>query len=99
MSDSPAEEERAHDILAAEAFAVPAPDPALRHDPVVVPEDPTGIVEAHDILAAEDFAMPAARPTHARRLQTRPRPSQARLLAGALLLLALVAMLRRRRAR
>lgn len=47
----------AHDILAAEAFAVPAPDPRLRHD-LVLPGDPTGIAEPHDILAAEEFAMP-----------------------------------------
>jgi hypothetical protein len=53
------EREPAHDILAAEAFAVPASDPALRHDPLVLPEDPSGIAEAHDILAAEEFAMPA----------------------------------------
>jgi hypothetical protein len=52
----------AHDVLAAEAFAVPAPDPQLRHDPVVLPEDPTGIPEPHDILAAEEFPMPSARP-------------------------------------
>ena len=51
-------EEPAHDVLAAEAFAVPAPDPDLRHPPVL-PEDPSGIPEAHDILAAEEFAMPA----------------------------------------
>src|SRR5581483_5794101 len=49
----------AHDVLAAEAFAVPAPDPALRRSPVVLPEDPSGIEEPHDILAAEEFAMPA----------------------------------------
>ncbi len=51
-------EEPAHDILAAEAFAVPAPDPALRRR-VVLPDDPTGVAEPHDILAAEEFAMPA----------------------------------------
>lgn len=53
------EEERAHDVLAAEAFAVPAPDPGLRPRRVVLPEDPSGILEPHDILAAEEFAMPA----------------------------------------
>jgi hypothetical protein len=41
---------RAHDILAAEEFGVPARDPALHH------EDP------HDILAAEGFEMPAPDP-------------------------------------
>src|SRR5947209_14609984 len=60
-SQTPAEEP-AHDVLAAEAFAVPAPDPELRHRPVVLPDDPSGIAEPHDILAAEEFAMPAARP-------------------------------------
>ncbi len=51
-------EDAAHDILAAEAFAVPAPDPRLRHD-LVLPDDPAGIPEPHDVLAAEEFAMPA----------------------------------------
>ena len=50
--------EPAHDILAAEAFAVPAPDPRLRLG-LVLPDDPVGIPEPHDILAAEEFAMPA----------------------------------------
>ena len=56
------EDEAAHDVLAAEAFAVPAPDPNLRHEHVVLPEDPSGIAEPHDILAAEEFAMPAVPP-------------------------------------
>lgn len=50
--------ELAHDILAAEAFAMPAPEPRLRPE-LVLPGDPAGIVEPHDILAAEEFAMPA----------------------------------------
>jgi hypothetical protein len=54
-------EEPAHDILAAEAFAVPAADPSLRHH-LVLPEDPAGRPEPHDILAAEEFAMPAPGP-------------------------------------
>ena len=53
------EAEPAHDVLAAEAFAVPAPDPDLRDRPVVLPEDPSGIPEPHDILAAEEFPMPS----------------------------------------
>ena len=48
----------AHDVLAAEAFAVPGPDPALRRPPVTLPEDPSGIPDPHDVLAAEEFAMP-----------------------------------------
>jgi hypothetical protein len=41
---------------------VPAPDPWLRHQPITLPDDPTGIAEPHDVLAAEEFAMPATRP-------------------------------------
>ena len=51
----------AHDVLAAEAFAVPSADPSLRHRPITLPDDPTGIAEPHDVLAAEEFAMPAPR--------------------------------------
>jgi hypothetical protein len=40
----------AHDVLAAEEFGMPAPDPALHRDP------------AHDVLAAEEFGMPASDP-------------------------------------
>lgn len=54
----PPADEPAHDILAAEAFAVPAPDP-VRGEAVSLPDDPAGIPEPHDILAAEEFAMPA----------------------------------------
>jgi MYXO-CTERM domain-containing protein len=39
-----------HDILAAEMFAVPAPDPRLHAEP------------PHEILAAEHFAVPAPDP-------------------------------------
>ena len=58
-------EDAAHDILAAEEFGMPAPDPVLHHGPVTLPADPTGIAEPHDVLAAEEFAMPAPRPGHA----------------------------------
>src|SRR5579884_1373429 len=76
MSDVPRRRgagEPAHDILAAEAFAVPAPDPALRRG-LVLPDDPTGIAEPHDILAAEEFAMPAP---------ARGRPDAGRTPGGA----------------
>ena len=42
--------DEAHEILAAEAFAMPAPDPTLAES------------EAHDVLAAEEFALPAPDP-------------------------------------
>jgi hypothetical protein len=59
-------DEPAHDVLAAEAFGVPARDPALRHEPIQLPDDPLGIGEPHDVLAAEEFAMPAPRPASGR---------------------------------
>ena len=43
-------DEPAHDVLAAEEFGVPAPDPRLHR------EDP------HDVLAAEEFGVPAPDP-------------------------------------
>jgi hypothetical protein len=52
-------DEPAHDVLAAEAFAVPARDADLRAGAVRLPEDPSGIAQPHDVLAAEEFPMPA----------------------------------------
>jgi hypothetical protein len=91
-------EEPAHDVLAAEAFAVPAPDPRLRPRPIVVPDDPSGISEPHDILAAEEFAMPAA-PSEAAHATSRPATGAPRWSAvgAAAALLALVGLRRRRR--
>ncbi len=44
------DDDPAHDVLAAEEFGMPAPDPALHREP------------AHDVLAAEEFGMPARDP-------------------------------------
>jgi hypothetical protein len=49
--------EQPHDVLAAEEFVMPAPDPTLKRPRL--PDDPTGIAEPHDVLAAEEFPMPA----------------------------------------
>jgi len=97
-SDRPKDTEReaAHDVLAAEAFAVPAPDPSLRHQQVVLPDDPSGIAQPHDILAAEEFAMPAASPRF--RAPAAPGAARARrTVAGAVA--GLLALVGRRRAR
>ena len=62
----PPDNDPPHDILAAEEFAMPGPDPGLHHhDPVDLPPDPTGIPEPHDILAAEEFPIPAVPPAPA----------------------------------
>ncbi len=44
------EERNPHDVLAAEAFVLPAPDPRLAGR------------DAHDVLAAEEFVLPAPDP-------------------------------------
>src|SRR5829696_414037 len=51
-----------HDVLAAEEFAMPAPEAARRGGPVVLPPEPNPSDEPHDVLAAEEFAMPAPPP-------------------------------------
>jgi hypothetical protein len=95
-SRTPADES-AHDVLAAEAFAVPAADPDLRHGPVVLPDDPSGIEGPHDILAAEEFAMPAVKAHLDAGSAARAR--RRRLgIGAALAALAGVLTLRRRRA-
>lgn len=96
----PQTEGDAHDVLAAEAFAVPARDPSLGHQPVVLPDDPSGIAEPHDILAAEEFAMPAGRGGgSADSLARRARRKGPFIVAIALAVVMGVRRLRRSRAR
>jgi len=99
--ESPPREDEAHDVLAAEAFAVPAADPSLRHQPITLPDDPSGIAEPHDVLAAEEFAMPATRGPSAPvgpagRLAAKA-PLPVRIVALAAVALGLLRALRRRR--
>jgi hypothetical protein len=89
-------QEPAHDVLAAEAFAVPTPDPSLHHGPVRLPDDPTGIAEPHDILAAEEFAMPVARASGVTGVLARRAGSPWRNGIGAAVVLLLLRRLRRR---
>ena len=65
MSKEPeqiSEPEEPHDVLAAEEFGVPAPDPLLQDEsPAPVPEDPDdpeGQAPPHDVLAGEEFPIP-----------------------------------------
>jgi hypothetical protein len=90
-------EERAHDVLAAEEFPMPAPDPVLHHGPVVLPDDPTGIEQPHDVLAAEEFPMPAARldGLAVSRRTGVSRHLAVKAAAGTLLVLLALRMLRR----
>jgi hypothetical protein len=99
--ESPRSEEKAHDVLAAEEFPVPAPDPTLRHGPIALPDDPSGIEEPHDVLAAEEFALPAPRPAAAPEGASGSIAARARTPARIAFLLgvavALLRALRRRR--
>jgi len=53
----------AHDVLAAEQFAMPAPQAAWHASaPRELPPEPNASDEPHDVLAAEQFAMPAPPP-------------------------------------
>jgi hypothetical protein len=93
--------ERARDVLAAEAFAMPTPDPALHHGPVALPADPAdpaGREAPHDVLAAEEFPMPAPRPgirAQVAAVRRAPRPAWAGP-AAAVVLVALLVRSRRR---
>jgi hypothetical protein len=98
----PPPNEEAHDVLAAEAYAMPAADPSLRHRPIALPDDPSGIAEPHDVLAAEEFAMPAPRQAVAPAgvsgsIAARARQSPVRVGALAALALLAIRALRRRR--
>ena len=86
-------DERPHDVLAAEAFAMPASDPELHHHgPIALPEDPTGIEEPHDVLAAEEFPMPA--PTAVPSVRPRKASHRIGIVAAGLLLLFAIRRLR-----
>jgi hypothetical protein len=92
-----------HDVLAAEQFAMPAPEAAWRPQrPLELPPEPNASDEPHDVLAAEEFAMPAP-PPHVQ-FAAAPQPSRrtSRHFAGAAaagLGAALAVLLRRRRRR
>jgi hypothetical protein len=63
MPRSKQSEPAAVDVLAAEEFAVPAPDPALHPEHLVFPADPAAD-KPHDVLAAEEFPMPSPEEAH-----------------------------------
>lgn len=93
----PRETDEAHDVLAADEFAMPAADPDLHHHgPVSLPADPFGDDRPHDVLAAEEFPMPAGRP-HPAVAERRGGPG--RLAAEIAVVLLAVMLLRRRRRR
>ncbi len=76
MSDRRSDDEPT-DVLAAEEFVVPAPDPALQPEKLQLPADLVGD-EPRDVLVAEEFAMPAPDEARVKRsaLGTRRRKSK-----------------------
>jgi hypothetical protein len=92
------QEEPAHDVLAAEMYAMPAPDPTIHHGPVVLPGDLTGEQEPRDVLAAEEFALPAGPPHPLGRVDggSRSRGRAKHLAAGGAVAFLVLRALRRR---
>jgi hypothetical protein len=86
------------DVLAAEEFVVPAPDPALRPEKLELPPEPVPDDEPHDVLAAEAFAMPSPEEAH-KVPQVRPRKQVALRVALNVVPLLAVWLLRRARRR
>ncbi len=82
------------DVLAAEEFGVPAPDPAFRPEVLNLPPDPVAN-EPHDVLAAEEFPMPSPDEAHPI-LGKRRRQNQIALGVGLNLLPMLALWIRRR---
>jgi hypothetical protein len=83
------------DVLAAEEFVVPAPDPALTPENLDLPSDLVG-GEPRDVLVAEEFAMPAPDEARVRRTLYPRRDSLARRVAVSLPPLVAAAWLWRR---
>jgi hypothetical protein len=90
--------EPAHDVLAAEMYAMPAPDPTIHHGPVVLPGDLTGEQEPRDVLVAEEFALPAGPPHPLGRVDggSRSRGRARRLAVGGAVAFVVLRALRRR---
>jgi hypothetical protein len=94
-SEVPPAQEPAHDVLAAEEFGMPAPDP-----PHPVPEDPSGIPEPHDVLAADEYPLGGGDPAGSGSLVRHPDGGIRRgVLLAAIAVAALMALQRLRRGR
>src|SRR3978361_1563842 len=100
MGERETTSDAAHDVLAAEAFAMPAPDPDLHHHgPIQLPEDPTGTAEPHALRAAGECPMPASHvsgPGTALAERRGGLPRLAAEVAAGLIVLALLRRLLRR---
>ncbi len=82
----------AHDVLAADEFAMPARGDFGLH----LPGDPHGISEAHDVLAADEFAMPSGPDRLVQTLKGGGTTNLVGFAVAAALAAVVVAALRRR---
>lgn len=86
------------DVLAAEEFGVPAPDPALHPEKLVLPPDPVAEVP-HDVLAAEEFPMPSPDEAHKAPGVSPRKKAAGRVALNAIPLVAVWLLRRARRSR
>ena len=84
--------QEAHDVLAADEFAMPAHGDYGLH----LPRDPHGIEEPHDVLAADEFAMPSGPDRVVQTLKSGGSASPLKLIGAAALAALLYAVIRRR---
>jgi hypothetical protein len=82
----------AHDVLAADEFAIPARGDYGLH----LPRDPHGIEEPHDVLAADEFAMPSGPDRVAETLKSGGASNPLLVLAAAALAVLLYRAVKRR---
>jgi hypothetical protein len=92
IPDDPEGIEEAHDVLAAEEFAMPARGDYGLH----LPRDPHGIEEPYDVLAADEFAMPAGPDRVLQTLKSGGASNSIKLIGAAAFAALLYAALRRR---
>lgn len=84
--------DEAHDVLAADEFAMPAHGDYGLH----LPRDPHGIEEPHDVLAADEFAMPSGPDRVADVLKSDGARNPLMVLGAAALAVLLYAAIKRR---
>jgi hypothetical protein len=92
IPDDPEGIEEAHDVLAAEEFAMPARGDYGLH----LPRDPHGIEEPYDVLAADEFAMPAGPDRVLQTLKSGGASNSLKLIGAVAFAALLYAALRRR---
>ena len=92
LPDDPQGTDEAHDVLAADEFAIPAHGDYGLH----LPRDPHGIEEPYDVLAADEFAMPSGPDRVSGSLRNGGAANPLLVLAAAAVAVLLYAAIKRR---